>query len=171
MYQKVKIDEMWAKDFAGDEIMCIFVGMKNDTPTYNLLIAMGTNHNQDHNMALAQRLLTEWLGADVGFSQTLRTVPIGIGGDMFVNCLAWANTDQQLEDIRARLKLIESACGRRRDQGHKHQVNIDLDILLLRGEKMHQDDWHRPYIQTLLRSADICIEPQHVGQQRFSTTG
>lgn len=51
MYQKVKIDEMWAKDFAGDEIMCIFVGMKNDTPTYNLLIAMGTNHNQDHNMA------------------------------------------------------------------------------------------------------------------------
>ena len=106
-----------------------------------IILALGSNSEQTIGMAL--------LG-DVRFSKTIRTSPIGIQSDNFLNCMAKANTCMSFSRLNAALKKIEHLCGDTSTYRKENVIKMDIDILQYGTEIRHEKDWSRPYIIELL---------------------
>ena len=113
------------------------------------IIALGSNRQAARTMRQAKGLLAGLLPGIV-FSPMRQTAPIGITSASFVNCLGMTETTLPLENLRAMLKQIEAACGDTAADRSHNIVRMDIDILLYGQERLHQQDWERPYVQELL---------------------
>lgn len=116
---------------------------------HNVLISLGSNHNADANMAMAQTSMREKF-SDIEFSRILSTEPIGIGGPNFLNCLCRLHTPYSLERLQLITKQMELELGDSKQQRQQGHVSIDIDILSYDDQRLHVSDWQRPYIATLL---------------------
>ena len=118
-----------------------------------LLIALGTNVNQKQNIQKAMDLLRKtW--HDILFTKSKWTKPIGMDTDLFYNCLAYTNVDEDLSQVQQILKNIEKACGNTEiDRAHQ-KIQMDIDILMFGTHKLHEQDWQRSYIQELIQEID-----------------
>lgn len=124
-----------------------------------IVIALGTNNDHEISMFKAQQQL-EVLFKDVVFTQQLWTDPIGSKGQNlpmgtpFLNCLAIAHTNHGAKQVASALKRIEVRCGDTRAHRMIGVVRMDVDLLLYNGERYHEEDWNRSYIQTLMKEIE-----------------
>lgn len=119
-----------------------------------IIIAIGTNVNQERNMKCAKYLLT-LLWRNIRFTSLKWTEPIGMHTDYFYNCLAYAEVEQDLYTIKDILKNIETKCGNTLQERALQRIQIDIDIIKYGTEKLHVNDWDRPYVQELLKEIDF----------------
>lgn len=117
---------------------------------YNAIIALGSNHNQQENMARAKNLLAEVFGSTLRFSSDQWTQPIGIASDMFLNCVGIAKTAYSEAEMVSKLKQIEGICGNTKELRQHNIIEMDIDLLQLNDTKYHLSDWQRVYIKELL---------------------
>ena len=117
---------------------------------YEIVISLGSNDRQETNMIIAKQLLEQLFG-DIQFTKSVWTNPIGIESDRFLNCLAIAHTKHREPQIKSALKRIEIRCGDTRAFRSINIVRMDIDILLFDGQRLHAEDWQRPYIKSLMK--------------------
>lgn len=118
-----------------------------------VIMAIGSNHNQEENMETAKTLLRGIFGQNIVFTDTVWTEPVGIQSDMFKNCLAFAYTAHTVSQVERALKYIEKSCGDRRNARRKNVVCMDIDLLQYDNQVFHEDDWERGYIRELMKSS------------------
>lgn len=114
-----------------------------------VLIAAGSNYYARRNMVKARRL-TEALLTVQAASRLLPNAAIGIEAPLFTNQLLLGTTPLGAEELKARLKDIETRCGDSRELRTRRRVAIDLDLLAHGSRQHHTADWQRPYIKALL---------------------
>lgn len=109
-----------------------------------VIIALGSNHQQAAHLHWAsQRLAT--LLHHVHFSPLLWTEDIHGTGIWYLNRLASGTTTLSVDALQQALKQMETE-----SQPGKVQVTIDLDLMQYDGQRYHDRDWPRPYIQRLI---------------------
>lgn len=119
-----------------------------------LIIALGTNVNQEHNMKQAMGLLTTtW--SDIRFTSQRWTRPIGISSDSFLNCLGFIEINEEVDEVNKILKTIEQKCGNTFIERSLNRIQMDIDILKYDNQRLHIDDWQREYIQHLMQEIDF----------------
>lgn len=121
----------------------------------NLVIALGSNFDQERNVSFAMEELRKFF-PDMVFSKMLWTEPIGIVSDRFVNALGKASTSMSQQQVTCVLKDIERKCGRCQEDKARNVVKLDLDLMQYGGERLKEADWDRGYVQQLLDS-DFCL--------------
>ena len=115
-----------------------------------ILIALGSNHEQEKTVAFAMERLHSFFPG-ISFSRMLWTEPIGIASDRFVNALALADTDKEQEEVERILKQVEKECGRSREEKMRNIIRLDLDLLQWGTVRLREQDWERDYIRLLLQ--------------------
>lgn len=117
----------------------------------NYLICLGSNTEQDYNMALARREL-QALFPDVTFSAQLLTEPIGMKHSLapFVNQLARFTSPDSPSMVKQQLKDIEWRAGRRPEEKAQETIRLDLDLLMVDGAPLKSDDLQRSFVKQLL---------------------
>ena len=106
-----------------------------------VIISLGSNTRPRENMGKAMNALREMLPGIV-FTDTLKTEPIGIESDAFLNCMAKATTEETLDSLNRQFKEVERNSG---DNGH----STNIDILAFGDQLLRPSDWERPYIKAL----------------------
>jgi 2-amino-4-hydroxy-6-hydroxymethyldihydropteridine diphosphokinase len=119
-----------------------------------IILALGTNSEQELNMEKAREMLVALLGT-LRFSINIWTHPIDIVSDDFLNCMVIGQTSMSLSALNAALKKIERSCGDTSYKRRKNVVKMDIDILKYDTTIMHERDWERPYILQLLDEMKI----------------
>ncbi|MBQ6208616.1 MAG: 2-amino-4-hydroxy-6-hydroxymethyldihydropteridine diphosphokinase [Prevotella sp.] len=125
--------------------------------TRQVILALGTNHEQELNMSQAKEMLSRLLDG-IRFSSLAWTAPIGIVSDHFLNCLAIGGTSLSLPSLLSAIKRIERKCGDTTSLRQENIVCMDIDILMYGDKRMHQGDWQRPYIQQLMNELTANIQ-------------
>ena len=121
---------------------------------HQLVIALGSNVNQERNIERAKLLLiTTW--KDMLFTSAKWTRPIGMSSDMFYNVLAYTWMTDDLRPLQDKLKEIEQTCGDSHLKRSLSRIEMDIDILQFGEERLHPDDWNRSYIQELMKEIDF----------------
>lgn len=119
-----------------------------------VILALGTNVNQERNMKQVMQLLIDtW--SDMKFTTTKWTQPIGMASDLFYNCLAYTEVEESLEELTEKVKNMERICGNSEAERSRNRIQMDIDILLYGDKKLHIDDWQRDYIQELMNEIDL----------------
>ena len=124
---------------------------------HQIILALGSNFEQERNMEKAMQCLRS-LFPDIRFSRILWTEPIGMVSDRFVNALAVAHSELPMEELEARLKDIEKACGRCQEEKERGIIRMDIDLMQYGEEKLHLKDWSRDYVLTLLECLRTSVE-------------
>ena len=119
-----------------------------------VILALGTNVNQERNMKQARQLLVDtW--PDMKFTTPKWTQPISMPSDLFYNCLAYTAVEESLEELTKKVKNMERICGNTGAERSLNRIQMDIDILLYGDNKLHIDDWQRDYIQELMNEIDL----------------
>ncbi len=115
-----------------------------------IIIALGSNYEQERNITYAVERLREFFPSIV-FSGVHWTEPIGIVSDKFVNALGCAEIEcDSMEEVSQKLKLIEQECGRKAEDKRRNVVKLDLDLLQYGDARLKEKDWKRGYMSLLL---------------------
>lgn len=117
-----------------------------------VIMALGSNNNQQANIEKAKEELYSLFGTDIVFTKSVWTQPIGIESEKFLNCLAFINTGYSLEQTTDMTKRIETICGNSKEKRKANIVNMDIDILKYNNIVLHEKDWNRKYIKELMDS-------------------
>jgi 2-amino-4-hydroxy-6-hydroxymethyldihydropteridine diphosphokinase len=96
---------------------------------HRVFVAAGSNIDAERNLALAARELRAAF-AGIVFSPWYRNRAVGFDGADFINLVVGFSTELSLHEVVARLRSIETACGRPRDAAKWAPRAMDLDILL-----------------------------------------
>jgi 2-amino-4-hydroxy-6-hydroxymethyldihydropteridine diphosphokinase len=131
-----------------------------------VFVAAGSNIDPLRNLSAALERL-EFSYPSLRVSPAYRNKAVGFEGEDFVNLVVGFDTDQTLEQVRARLQVIESECGRPREAPKWAPRSMDLDILLFGNEVRNEpglivprpDLVKRPYM--LKPIVDIAPNLQH----------
>lgn len=119
-----------------------------------VILALGTNVNQERNMKQVMRLLADsW--PDMKFTSQKWTQPISMASDLFYNCMAYTKVEETLEELTEKVKNMERICGDTRAERLLNRIQMDIDILLYGDNKLHIDDWQRDYIQEFMNEIDL----------------
>jgi 2-amino-4-hydroxy-6-hydroxymethyldihydropteridine diphosphokinase len=136
-----------------------------------VFVAAGSNLEPEKNLARAcAEIHHTW--PDTVFSRAYRNVAVGFDGPDFINLVVGFSAAQPLESVIARLRAIETQCGRPRYAPKWASRTMDLDVLLF-GDRVEKttdytlprpDLLKRPYMLGPL--AEIAPEVMHpVAQQ------
>lgn len=121
------------------------------TEKKELILSLGSNTDQEECMSAACDKLREMFGDDIVFSRQMWTNPIGIESGKFLNCLVFTHTFHKLEYVNKAMKYIERLCGNRKRARSNNIIKMDIDILKYGEQKLHDKDWSRTYIITLMK--------------------
>lgn len=115
-----------------------------------VFVAAGSNvEPEKHLPRAAAAILHGW--PDAHFSRAYRNVAVGFDGPDFINLVVGFTTAQPLAAVIARLRAIETQCGRPRYAPKWASRTMDLDVLLY-GDLVEQtDDYTLPRPDLLKR--------------------
>lgn len=116
-----------------------------------LILSLGSNCDQQECMSTACAKLRQMFGNDIVFSQLMWTNPIGIESEKFLNCLVFTHTSHKLEYVNKAMKHIERVCGNRKRARTNNIIKMDIDILKYGEQTLHQDDWSREHVITMMK--------------------
>ena len=119
-----------------------------------LIISIGTNIEQETNMLKAEIMLVKLFGDKILFTDNIWNDPVDIDSDLFLNRLAAVNTPHGLLQLQRAFKQIERHVGASKGEKRRGIVRIDIDILQYDEERLHVEDWNRPYVEKLLKQLD-----------------
>ena len=99
-------------------------------------VAAGSNVEPARNLARAcAEITTSW--PDARFSRAYSNVAVGFEGPDFINLVVGFTTSQSIDVVLARLREIETLCGRPRNAPKWASRAMDLDILLF-GDRIEK---------------------------------
>ena len=112
---------------------------------------MGCNVDHDSQMKRVRRLL-ESNFPGMRFTDVLKSAAYGManGAPPYSNMMGEGVTDMVHEELVSRLKEIEREAGNEKELRSKGVVMMDIDLMVFNGQRFHEKDWGRPYVQTLL---------------------
>ena len=86
------------------------------------------------------------------FTDVLTSAAYGMTSDAppYSNMMGEGVTDMTREELVSRLKEIEGEAGNDKELRCKGVVMMDIDLMLFNGQRFHEKDWERPYVQTLM---------------------
>lgn len=119
---------------------------------YKLVLGLGSNHDAERNIAMAEKRLRSLFPAIV-FSRTLRTAAVGMpsGTPDYLNAIAVAYTSLPYPALRSVTKAIERHHGRTPELKRLGMVPLDIDIMQYDGRQLKPDDWYRDFNILLLK--------------------
>lgn len=115
-----------------------------------LVLCLGSNYQQEQNIALAQMHLQQALGA-LTYLGPAWTDPEGIDSPPYLNCIGYVQTGLSYSHLHRLTKDIERELGRTEADKQQHVVKIDIDILQLGDDIYHRNDWDKSYVQQLIK--------------------
>lgn len=129
-------------------------------------VSIGSNIDREKNIETAVRELDNSYGP-LMLSTVYESEPAGFNGDNFLNLVAGFDTDSPIETVIARLRAIEKACGRERQDNDERSRTLDIDLLIYGDLSRHDDEVDIPreeighYAFVLLPLAQIAPEHRH----------
>lgn len=111
----------------------------------DVFVAAGSNVEPEKNLASAcAQIADHW--RDAFFSRAYRNAAVGFEGPAFINLVLGFTTAEPLDTVIARLRAIETRCGRPRFAPKWASRTMDLDVLLYgdRVEKTAEYTLPRP---------------------------
>lgn len=115
---------------------------------HQVILCLGSNEDAEEHIQKAQELFREQF-PDFRFSEAIWTEPVVIDSSLFLNCVAWGETEMEFVKLRQLTKKMERRIGDRKYLRAKGIIRLDIDILMYDGQKLHPEDWEREYIQLL----------------------
>jgi 2-amino-4-hydroxy-6-hydroxymethyldihydropteridine diphosphokinase len=113
-------------------------------------VAAGSNVDPERNLASAcQQIAGSW--PDARFSRAYRNQAVGFDGPDFLNMVVEFHTTEPVETVLARLREIETLCGRPRNAPKWASRTMDLDILLFGARVEKTADYTLPRPDLLKR--------------------
>jgi 2-amino-4-hydroxy-6-hydroxymethyldihydropteridine diphosphokinase len=131
-----------------------------------VFVAAGSNVEPERHLALAAAELERAFGA-VRFSPWYRNKAVGFEGDDFINFVVGFTTALPVDAVVAKLREIETLCGRPRNAAKWAPRTMDLDILLYGDLECDQPQLRLPRPDLLKRPymlgplADIAPQLRH----------
>lgn len=124
----------------------------------NIIIALGSNIEQESNMDYALELLRRLFG-HISVTDKIWTEPMGIevSADKFLNCIIVTESKHGYDQVYKAMKQIERKIGSYKSERRRGIVKIDIDILKFGNSIYHASDWERPYIQQLLKQVPVAL--------------
>lgn len=115
-----------------------------------VFVAAGSNVDPERNLKRAcEEIRHSW--PDTVFSRAYRNAAVGFDGPDFVNLVVGFSTAQPLEAVIARLRAIETQCGRPRYAPKWASRSMDLDVLLYGDRVETTSDYTLPRPDLLKR--------------------
>jgi 2-amino-4-hydroxy-6-hydroxymethyldihydropteridine diphosphokinase len=115
-----------------------------------VFVAAGSNLEPERHLARAcADIRHHW--PDAVFSRAYRNVAVGFDGPDFINLVVGFSTAQPLEVVIARLRAIETQCGRPRYAPKWASRTMDLDVLLYGDRVEKTSDYTLPRPDLLKR--------------------
>jgi len=117
---------------------------------HKVLLSIGTNTNACFNLKQAIDNLLSYFPS-IRFTNITESEPCGeqyIG--MFLNVLAYFETDMDKDVVHLRFKTIEKNMGRQPSHKAEGIIIIDIDLIKWDNKVLKPDDFERPYMHELL---------------------
>jgi 2-amino-4-hydroxy-6-hydroxymethyldihydropteridine diphosphokinase len=115
-----------------------------------VFVAAGSNVEPERNLERAcAEIQHTW--PDAHFSHAYRNVAVGFDGPDFINLVVGFSAAQPLDSVIARLRAIETQCGRPRFAPKWASRTMDLDVLLFGDRIEKTDDYTLPRPDLLKR--------------------
>lgn len=92
-----------------------------------IFLGVGTNTDREQHLRRGLDALEQLLGP-LDVSPVFESDAVGVLGRRFLNMIVGAETRLSLTDLKAGLKAIEAACGRR-ESPSPGRITLDIDIL------------------------------------------
>jgi len=108
----------------------------------------GSNDEQEKNIESAKDVLSA-LFPDAVFSSSIWTEPIGVETEKYLNCMCVVHTAHGKAQVLRALKHAENKLGSTTAERNRNKVRIDLDLMMFDEERLHLNDWNRPYVKQL----------------------
>ena len=118
---------------------------------HRVLLSLASNSEQKDHLRQAREALARVL-VHCSFTKEIWTEAVGNAHGTYLNQLAEADTDMEVEELMQRLKQLETDMGRTPEMKALGVVPIDLDLLQYDTCRYHLHDWDRPYVKRLLTS-------------------
>jgi 2-amino-4-hydroxy-6-hydroxymethyldihydropteridine diphosphokinase len=137
-----------------------------EKPMTVVFVAAGSNVEPERHLRLAVEELRRAFG-DLRISPWYRNQAAGFAGDDFINFVVGFDTALEVHEVIARLRAIETTCGRPRDAPKWAPRSMDLDILLYGDLVLEENGLRLPRPDLLRRSfmlgplADLAPELMH----------
>jgi 2-amino-4-hydroxy-6-hydroxymethyldihydropteridine diphosphokinase len=129
-------------------------------------VSIGSNIDREKNIETAVRELNDSYGP-LMLSTVYESEPVGFDGNDFLNLVAGFDTDSPIETVITRLRAIEKACGRERQNNNDDSRTLDIDLLVYGDLSRHDDEIDIPreeighHAFVLLPLAEIAPEHRH----------
>ena len=118
-----------------------------NSPLNNFLVCVGSNDHREESMAFARSRLKE-LYPSVHFEPEVETLPIGIQNPaLFLNQVAMFTSDEEIDEIKSKLKEIEKEAGRCPEDKKSGKVRLDIDLIVCGEQILKPEDWDREYVK------------------------
>jgi 2-amino-4-hydroxy-6-hydroxymethyldihydropteridine diphosphokinase len=115
-----------------------------------VILSLAANRFQKSNLAKARECLSKVI-SNVSYTSEQWTEPMSSSRrELYLNQLAEGDTEQTLDELNQRLKAIEISFGRTAQKRQLGIVPIDIDILQYGDLRLHERDWQRPYVTSLI---------------------
>lgn len=129
--------------------------MKTFSSKHKYVLSLGSNHNRERNMLLAEKELIT-LFSDVRFSSQKLTEPIGMNNNfLFANRAALFWSDMSFDEVKQLLKRIEQSAGRTKESKDNGLISLDLDVLIYDDHVVKEDDLKRDYMTDMLKELEV----------------
>ena len=107
------------------------------------ILGLGSNESTPAIIHEAANRLRRWF-PDIVFSRLVQTSPVDFASPRpFYNCVAACTAQLSPAGLRARLKELEKALGRQKEDKARGIVRIDLDLLEYDGEVLKPGRYRR----------------------------
>jgi len=114
-------------------------------------VAAGSNVDPERHLAQAcAEIARTW--PDAHFSRAYRNAAVGFDGPEFINLVVGFTAAQPLDSVIARLRAIETVCGRPRYAPKWASRTMDLDVLLFGDRVEKTADYTLPRPDLLKRA-------------------
>lgn len=119
---------------------------------HRIILSIGTNFNRESNAKLVKEIISEAFHK-VQFSEELLTEPVGdvLSDKKYLNFLACGFTEDELEQIVAKTKQMETQCGNTEFLRNEGKIAMDIDLLKYNDQRFHENDWSRDYVKKLIK--------------------
>jgi 2-amino-4-hydroxy-6-hydroxymethyldihydropteridine diphosphokinase len=115
-----------------------------------VILSLAANRFQKSNLAKARECLSKVI-SNVSYTSEQWTEPMSSSRrELYLNQLAEGDTELTLDELNQRLKAIEISFGRTAQKRQLGIVPIDIDILQYGDLRLHERDWQRPYVTSLI---------------------
>ena len=135
-----------------------------------IYISIGSNIDPRHNVAVALDELHECFG-DIQTSSLYESRAVGFDGDNFINLVAGAQTDKDIQQVVDCLHAIEDRHGRQRTGPKFSSRTLDLDLLLYDDKVYEQGKVKLPRDEILYNAFVLCPLAELAPQLLHPTQG